>query len=75
MQKKEKEIGYQYTLDICEAISLYTYKICKFDNKAFIYRGSNLRFAVERCLYIQCINSKKLFTKYTQKKKNYYGFK
>ncbi len=75
MIKNEKEIGYQYTLDVCEAISLYTYKICKFNKKAFKYRGSDLRYAVERCLYIQCINSKKLFNKYIQKKNNHEGVK
>ena len=75
MQKNDKEIGYQYTLDICKAISLYTFKICKFDKQAYIYRGSDLRYAVERCLYIQCINSKKLFTKYIQKKKKHQSSK
>ena len=64
MQKNNKEIGYQYTLDICEAISLYTSKICTIDKHAFKYRGSDLRYAIERCLYIKCINSKKLFTKF-----------
>ena len=64
MQKNNKEIGYQYTLDICEAISLYTSKICTIDKHAFKYRGSDLRYEIERCLYIKCINSKKLFTKF-----------
>ena len=75
MQKNYKEIGYQYTLDVCEAISLYTSKICKFDKQAYKYRGSDLRYAVERCLYIQCINSKKLFTKYLENRKNHQSLK
>ncbi len=68
MKKNEGDFGYQYTLDICEAISLYTSTIFKIDNQAFIYRASDLRYAIERCLYIQCINSKKLYSKYLFKK-------
>ena len=59
MSINKYDYGYQYTIDICDAINLYTHKVCKEDSKGFIYRGSDLKYAVERSLYIQCINSKK----------------
>lgn len=68
MPIKKDDYGYQFTIDICEAISLYTNKACKVDSKGFIYRGSDLKYAVERCLFIQCVNSKKLYQKYVLKK-------
>ena len=61
-------LDYQYYLDICDAIAFYTKNICKINKKAFFYRGSNLRFAVERCIYIHCINSKELYINYIAKK-------
>ena len=54
-------------IDICEAISLYTNKACKVDSKGFIYRGSDLKYAVERCLHPMC-KLKKLYQKYVLKK-------
>ena len=68
--KNKNDFGYQFTTDICNAISFYTTSILKNNKKAFIYRGSNLQYAIERCLYIQCINSKDLYNKYFLKKKN-----
>lgn len=58
------KLGYDYTLALCAAIEAYTEQECSHMPKAFHYRGLNLRFAVERYLYIQCINSAPLFALY-----------
>lgn len=53
--------GLNYTREICSAIEHYTASAVKRDSKAYNYRGMELRYAVERSLYIQCINSEALF--------------
>ncbi len=69
MSERENQIKYQFYIDICEAISYYTNQICNIDKNAFCYRGANLKYAVERCLYIQCINSENLKYYYIKKRK------
>ncbi len=70
MIKNKNIIEYKFYIDVCEAINFYTNKICLANRKAFFYRGSDLRYAVERCMYIHCINSKNLQYFYKQKVNN-----
>jgi hypothetical protein len=46
------------------AIETYTKKIIESDSNSFLYKGMDLRYAIERMLYINLINSKLLFTHY-----------
>lgn len=66
--------GLEYTHDLCAAIEQYT--ATKVENKphAYVYRGMQLRYAVERWLYIQCINSEALFSLYMRYRKGIYNF-
>lgn len=56
--------GLEYTHDLCTAIEQYTASEVYDTPRAFEYRGMQLRYAVERWLYIQCINSEPLFRHY-----------
>jgi hypothetical protein len=56
--------GFDFTRDLCRAIELYTASAVKRDPNAYIYRGVQLRYAVERWLYINGINSDALFRQY-----------
>lgn len=56
--------GYAFTRDLCRAIELYTASAVANDSRSFEHRGLNLRFAVERQLYIDGINSASLFVWY-----------
>ncbi len=56
--------GFDYTRGLCGAIERYTADAVQRRPDAFLYRGMQLRYAVERRLYIQCINSEALFQSY-----------
>lgn len=56
--------GYAFTRELCHAIELYSAAEVSKNPAAFNYRGLNLRYAVERQLYISCINSAALFEFY-----------
>ncbi|MBO8219526.1 hypothetical protein [Prochlorococcus marinus] len=56
--------GFQYSVDICNSIENYTQSILNKDKNAFNYRDINMRYSIERCIYIKCINSKSLFLNY-----------
>lgn len=56
--------GYDYTRDLCSAIEGFTAEAEKRRPGAYVYQGMQLRHAVERWLYIQCINSPALFQNY-----------
>ena len=56
--------GLAYTHDLCTAIEQYTAQEVNNNPEAFTYRGLQLRYAVERWLYIHCINSEALFCHY-----------
>ena len=56
--------GFKYSVDICNAIENYTQSILNKDEKGFNYRGINMRYSIERCIYIKCINSRSLFLNY-----------
>lgn len=58
------EFGYAFTRDLCEAISAFTREAVASNAEAFHYRRAELRFAVERHLYISCVNSEPLFRLY-----------
>lgn len=52
--------GYEFTRDLCRAIELFTADEVRLNPGAFDYRGLDLRYAVERQLYIACVNSASL---------------
>jgi SAM-dependent methyltransferase len=56
--------GFDYTRELCSAIERYTASAVKLDPYAYVYRGMLLRYAVERWLYIQCINSEAIYRHY-----------
>lgn len=56
--------GLEYTRELCSAIERYTASAVRRDSHAYVYRGMQLRYAVERRLYIQGINSEALFRHY-----------
>jgi hypothetical protein len=56
--------GFDYTRDLCSAIERYTANAERRRAHAFFYRRMQLRYAVERQIYIQCINSEALFQRY-----------
>lgn len=56
--------GLDYTRELCSAIEAYTAHEIRLFPSAFFYRSLNLRYAVERELYIQGINSEPLFLHY-----------
>ncbi|MCI1279427.1 MAG: hypothetical protein LKG23_10645 [Nitrospira sp.] len=58
------QLGFAYTLDLCTAIEKYTARETARNHSAFQYRGMDLRYAVERYLYIRCVNSETLFAFY-----------
>lgn len=61
-------LGLEYMTDVCSAVEKYTKFQIERDRKAFIYRGMNLRYAIERALYIHCINSRTLYQHYINNK-------
>lgn len=56
--------GLDFTRELCSAIERYTASAVRRDSQAYVYRGMQLRYAVERRLYIQGINSEALFRHY-----------
>lgn len=56
--------GLDYTRELCRSIERYTASAVRRDSQAYVYRGMQLRYAVERRLYIQGINSEALFRHY-----------
>lgn len=56
--------GFDYTRDLCDAIERYTNAVLSQSPKGFHYRGLDLLPAIQRLLYIHCINSVALFERY-----------
>lgn len=56
--------GLDYTYDLCDAIERYTASAIDHDVCAYIHRGMQLRYAVERLLYIQYVSSEHIFWHY-----------
>jgi hypothetical protein len=50
------DVGYEFTVDICEAIARATNDAKASDPAAFAFRGADLAYAIERELYIRLIN-------------------
>ncbi len=59
-----EHFGLEYMKAVCAAIEKYTKKTIKNDPKAFNHHGMNLQYAIERSLFIDCVNSKPLYQKY-----------
>ena len=58
--------GAEFTQDLCSAIESYTASELGRNPRGYLYRGMQLRYAVERHLYIQCINSTELYNSYLE---------
>ena len=59
-----EHLGLDFTRDLCSAIERYTANAVELNPIAYVYRGVHLRYAVERQIYIQCVNSAGLFHRY-----------
>lgn len=53
-------VGFEFTRDLCGAIESYTGSVLRKNPKAYEYRGMCLQHAVERSLYVRCVNSEAL---------------
>jgi hypothetical protein len=51
-----KDVGYEFTLELCEAIARATIDAKARDAAAFTLRGADLAYVVERELYVRLIN-------------------
>lgn len=54
------DLGFEYAQRLCQAIEAFTGDLEERDPGAFEYRGANLKYAVERDLYINFVNSLRL---------------
>lgn len=61
MKSKREFDGYLYTQSVCLAIEKYTSSEENRKSSVFFYRNANLRFAVERALYVAFVNNDRLF--------------
>jgi hypothetical protein len=61
MINNPEDFGYDYTIALCEAIDKYLQKEEAENPAVFIYKGSNLRYALSRALYFGYINDNDLF--------------
>ncbi len=64
MTTEFEHLGLDFTRDLCTAIENYTASTVGLDPFAYVHDGMNLRYAVERHLYIKCVNSAGLFNRY-----------
>ncbi len=60
------ELGFEYTEALCQAIEAYTRHMEGSNPGGFVYRGANLKYAVQRDLYFSFINNQQLYTLFTQ---------
>ncbi len=59
-------LGFQYCLDLSSAIEAFTYNAEANDPKAFEYKGSNLKYAVERHLYFSYVVNRRFYNLYSE---------
>jgi hypothetical protein len=57
----QRDVGYQFVVALSDAIEIATGAFAREDPTAFRYRGSDLRRAVERSLYINLVNNRALY--------------
>ena len=57
----QRDVGYQFVVALSDAIETATRALAREDPTAFRYRGSDLRHAVERSLYIALVNNRALY--------------
>jgi len=58
----EASLEHEYVGALCDAIAAYTRDLAAGTPNAFLYRGADLRFAVERALYFMFVNDEDLFS-------------
>lgn len=66
MSRHDSEIGYRYTLALCEAIETYLKSAQQEDPQRFVYHDSPLPYALSRTLYTSFVNSTRLTDEYTK---------
>ena len=60
----KNELKNNYIYWLIGAIETYTKNIVESDSNSFLYKGMDLRYAIERMLYINLINSQLLYAYY-----------
>lgn len=60
MNQKDRDFEYDYIESLCKAIGSFTEEVEKTDRMVFIYRGTNLKYALERVFYFSFLNNKNL---------------
>lgn len=58
--ENKSDFEYEYIRALCEAIGLFIEGIEKENRSAFVYRGANLKYALERVFYFSFLNNKNL---------------
>ncbi len=69
MEGTTHDYGYEFTVSLCEAIAEFTKKEEEKKADIFVYKGANLRFALERAFYPRYSRDReflKLFSQYTE---------
>lgn len=61
-KSQHKDYRYEFTVCLCEAIQRKTESMEKEYAEVFYYRGSNLKYAVERAMYFNYINRLDVYT-------------
>ena len=68
-ERKNGDLNFDYIQQLCQAIEDFTASKEAVHPQAFIYRGANLKYAVERALYFFAVDHKRLrffFRQWTQ---------
>src|SRR3989304_1263547 len=60
--------GYEYIVSLCKAIGKFTEQEESRNPSIFVYKRSNLRFALERALYFNYANSNYFFDTFTERR-------
>jgi hypothetical protein len=65
-----EDFEYRFVCGVCDAIAAYTRDMESRMPSAFCYRGANLRFAVERALFVEIANDEALFDLFVRREQN-----
>ena len=58
--ENKSDFEYEYIEALCKAIELFIEGVEKEDKSVFVYRGANLKYALERVFYFSFLNNKNL---------------
>ncbi len=64
--ENKSDLEYDYIQSLCEAIEHFTKEAERSDGLVFVYRGANLKYALERIYYFSFLNNKRLIEIFKQ---------